>query len=103
MSNIDKLIELLNQFKTEKTNYNKNKKEEVFKDDQTKDEDELITIGENMLDRRYEEKDRINKVIDIGKEIRIVMSLMKKEINDNIELMERLKEEVKFLTQEFPI
>ena len=39
-----------------------------------------------------------NEFIKVGE---IICSALKK--SDNIELMERLKEEVKFLTQEFPI
>ena len=55
----------LTQLLQEKKDFENNNREEIFNDDQTKDEIELITEAENVLDRMIEKKKRIDKVIEI--------------------------------------
>ena len=38
-----------------------------------------------MLDRRYEEKERIERVINILKELEVIVNILKKQLNDVIE------------------
>ena len=101
MNKIQNLITLFRQFQTQNTNYLQNKKEETFEDDETKNEDDLIKKAESMLDRRLEEKQRLETLIETGTEIKIIINLMKKEMEDMMEMIEeddkKTEEEIKKL------
>ena len=56
------LTNQISQLFKEKKEYLANKKEETFTDDQTRKEDELILQGENVLDRKSNMKERIDKI-----------------------------------------
>ena len=65
---LNKLREEIDNLLQEKNNYEKNKKNEIFIEDVNKDEDQLIKEAENILDRKIENKKRINKIIATEKE-----------------------------------
>ena len=60
---MEEIIKQLNkqfeQFNKEKNEYDRNKKIEIFQDDETKPEDELINQAESMLDRRIQETEKL--------------------------------------------
>ena len=64
-NNLTKFIEKYKQIIEQKKDYDKNVRKENFVDDETKIESDLIKEAENMLDRRIEEKDRMDKIEEL--------------------------------------
>ena len=79
----EELIQLSNKIEKEQRDYEHNKKEETFIDDETKDEDELINEAENMLDRKLQTKQRIDLIKKMRNEFEIkleeILNLFKTE------------------------
>ena len=78
---INLLTNQLHQFNKEKKEYLTNKKEEIFQDDETKNEDDLILQGENVLDRKSNQKERIEKILKIYKEMETTIHSIEREMN----------------------
>ena len=66
----------------EKKDYVKNKRQEEFVDDEIKNESELLLQGENILDRKSEQKQWIDKMIKIKEEMQREMNKIQQEINN---------------------
>ena len=88
MNKIDQINQIIETFKTqfeeiikEKKDYLNTKKEKEFVDNQTIEESELLLQGENILDRKSEQKERIDKMIKIKKEMQREMNTIQLELN----------------------
>ena len=69
MKKIEVIKNRINTYCKEINDYVKNKRQEEFKDDQLKEEKELLLQGENILDRKTEQKQRLEKMIEINEKI----------------------------------
>ena len=88
MNKIDQINQIIETFKTqfeeiikEKKDYLNTKKEEEFVDNQTIEESELLLQGENILDRKSTEKQRIDNILKLNNEIEQNINRIQEEIN----------------------
>ena len=96
-NNLTKLIEQYKQIVQQKKDYDKNVRKEHFIDDETKIESDLIKEAENMLDRRIEEKDRMDKIEELFHGCEKIMRVIQREF-DNMQTW--INEEEKRLMNE---
>ena len=82
----------------EKKDYVKNKRQEEFVDDEITDESELLLQGENILDRKSEQKQRIDNIIKLNNEIQQNLHVFQHETTDCInEINKWINEEDKIV------
>ena len=107
MDNINQTFEkihtLFEQLIKQNKDYLNIKKEEKLIDNQTIEESELLLQGENILDRKYEQKQRINKLLqlnnDLQQELNEINNWLNQEhkhinksINETIVTMKEIRE-----------
>ena len=104
---IQTLINQLQQLINVKKNYLKNKNRETFRDDQTRNEEQLIVQGENVLDRKSNLKERIEKILKIYKEMETTIHSIEREMNqmkkwigeEDKNVVESMKETIETIKQ----
>ena len=86
MEKIKEILETITtqitRLEKEKTDYLNTKKEEEFVDDETIEENELLLQGENILDRKPEQKQRIDIIIKLNNTIEEEVNKINKWINE---------------------